>query len=143
MPQVGAGSGCTGADRWARAQSCWLIIFGEVYDFTDLICESRGTNVAIATTRGRREEAADPAVPAGPEVELLIANAGRDVSHWFDRETGDVRSLGRRLASVRGRARLTAPMRAGAVARPPRVQHPSALPAAREVPPRAADGPVE
>jgi cytochrome b involved in lipid metabolism len=53
---------CTEAD-------CWVSVFGRVYDLTPLLAEGHGT-------------LADPIIDA----------AGTDVSHWFDRNSGDVRA---------------------------------------------------
>ncbi|RZF48587.1 hypothetical protein LSTR_LSTR012548 [Laodelphax striatellus] len=55
-----------------KPDDCWLIIFGLVRDLTPLIEEYRNT----------------------PDENLLkpvLAFAGKDVSHWFDEKTGDIK----------------------------------------------------
>ena len=51
------------------AEDCWVSIFDRVYDITSLIHANRS---ALA--------------------EPLIREAGRSVSHWFDRNTDDVKT---------------------------------------------------
>jgi len=51
-----------------RAEDCWVSIFGRVYDLTSLLKEHM-------------------TILAQP----IINNAGKDISYWFDAETGDVK----------------------------------------------------
>jgi hypothetical protein len=53
-----------------HAQDCWLIIFDQVYDLTDLIAQNRGTL----------------ALP-------LIEAAGSSISHWFNPKTKDIKTF--------------------------------------------------
>ena len=51
------------------AEDCWVSIFNQVYDLTELIAKNRG-----------------------PLAQPLVQAAGGDISHWFDESTRDVRS---------------------------------------------------
>lgn len=51
------------------AEDCWVSIFDTVYDITSLI-------------QANRSALAEP----------LIKEAGKSVSHWFDKRTGDVKT---------------------------------------------------
>ncbi|KAI8929908.1 cytochrome b5-like heme/steroid binding domain-containing protein [Entophlyctis helioformis] len=48
---------------------CWLSWLGLVYDLTKLVEEHRGSTLLLP----------------------ILKNAGKDISHWFDRKTGDVK----------------------------------------------------
>jgi hypothetical protein len=50
------------------SEDCWVSIYDKVYNLTPLIKENRG----------------DLALP-------LIKAAGTSISHWFDKDTGDVK----------------------------------------------------
>ncbi|TPX57779.1 hypothetical protein PhCBS80983_g03564 [Powellomyces hirtus] len=61
-------------------EDCWLSWLGYVYDLRPLIEERKG----------------DPLL--GP----IVKNAGKDISHWFDKKTGDVASE-EKLAAIQER----------------------------------------
>lgn len=52
------------------AEDCWVSIFGKVYDLSDFLSTRRG-----------------------PLAQPIIRFAGEDISHWFDEETGDVKTF--------------------------------------------------
>lgn len=49
---------------------CWVTIFGKVYDLTKLIEENRGNELTVP----------------------IIKYAGKSVSHWFNKKTGDLKT---------------------------------------------------
>ncbi|XP_078033098.1 cytochrome b5 domain-containing protein 1 [Augochlora pura] len=51
------------------AIDCWVSYNGGVYDLTDLCKKWAGTR----------------------EIQVLLAHAGKDISHWFDHETNDIK----------------------------------------------------
>mmetsp|Transcript_28582 Transcript_28582/g.88626 ORF Transcript_28582/g.88626 Transcript_28582/m.88626 type:complete len:120 (-) Transcript_28582:732-1091(-) len=51
------------------ADDAWFVIHHKVFELTDLIASSRGTL-----------------------TQALIANAGRDISHWFDYDQASLKS---------------------------------------------------
>jgi hypothetical protein len=51
------------------AEDCWVSIFHKVYDLTKFIQQNRG-----------------------PLAQPIIEAAGEDISHWFDKETGNVKN---------------------------------------------------
>mmetsp|Transcript_44255 Transcript_44255/g.114988 ORF Transcript_44255/g.114988 Transcript_44255/m.114988 type:complete len:102 (+) Transcript_44255:224-529(+) len=50
------------------ASDCWVSLLGKVFDLTKLLNDNKG-----------------------PLAEPLAKAAGTDISHWFDKETGEVR----------------------------------------------------
>lgn len=56
--------------KHCTANDCWISIFYEVFDLTELIQKNYSKLV-------------DP----------IIKNAGKDISHWFDQQTKDVKSF--------------------------------------------------
>ena len=51
------------------AEDCWVSIFNDVYDITPLIAQHRGTL-----------------------AEPLVREAGRSISHWFNKDTGEIKT---------------------------------------------------
>ncbi|TPX68769.1 hypothetical protein SpCBS45565_g02892 [Spizellomyces sp. 'palustris'] len=51
-------------------EDCWVSWLGYVYDLTPLVEERKGE----------------------PLLAPILKNAGKDISHWFDRKTGDIKS---------------------------------------------------
>ena len=49
---------------------CWVIIFGKVFDLTKLITDNRANELTVP----------------------LIKFAGKSVSHWFSKKTGDLKT---------------------------------------------------
>lgn len=58
-------------------QSAWVSVFSRVVDVTSLL----------------KRTATGAADVCDAATQTLLRNAGRDVSHWFDRATGDVRTV--------------------------------------------------
>ncbi|GAA57481.1 Cytochrome b5 domain-containing protein 1 [Clonorchis sinensis] len=52
-----------------KAQDCWVSFLGKVYDFTPLCAQHKGDVL----------------------LRPLLNEAGKDISHWFDPRTGDIR----------------------------------------------------
>ncbi|KAI8900618.1 hypothetical protein BC833DRAFT_618363 [Globomyces pollinis-pini] len=51
-------------------EDCWLSWLGCVYDLTDLVAKHDGS----------------------PKLTPILANAGQDISHWFDSKTGELKT---------------------------------------------------
>jgi hypothetical protein len=60
------------------SEDCWVIIFDNVYDLSELIRENRGI-------------LANPLIEAG----------GTSISHWFDEKTGDVKTYIDSIRNIR------------------------------------------
>ena len=52
-----------------QSKDCWLSCMGGVYDVTKYIDKN----------------------PTSQITELILANAGKDVSHWFEKKTGSLK----------------------------------------------------
>ncbi|KAI5730753.1 cytochrome b5 domain-containing protein 1 [Diaphorina citri] len=52
-----------------KPRCCWVIIFGLVRNLSPLVREYKGK----------------------PEVKTILEYAGEDISHWFDKSTGDIK----------------------------------------------------
>eukprot|EP00842_Homolaphlyctis_polyrhiza_P005281 jgi/Hompol1/5754/HPOL_002075-RA len=56
-------------ERHNSPDDCWLSWLGLVYDLSKLVAENRGDPLLLP----------------------ILKNAGKDISHWFDRKTGDLK----------------------------------------------------
>lgn len=63
-------------DDHNKAFDCWVSFFYEVFDISELIQSNIGNSYL-----------------GNPLAQPLIKAAGSDISHWFDRETGDPRTF--------------------------------------------------
>ena len=64
-----------------QANDCWVSIFNEVIDITSILQDNIKSNRVSKCQQ----------ISIDPLCEPLILNAGKDISYWFDKETGDPR----------------------------------------------------